>query len=129
MAQATDTIIVNDGAVTPVAVTFKTVKASPALTVWKDKRLLKPVYWPEISLSADLPVGNAPVRKAELRVAIPVVDAITGKVTDTIRFRLMSDLPTNALQADINNAFAYFFNAGANALVKGAIRDLDPIIG
>lgn len=129
MAQATDTITVNDGTATPVAITFKTVKASPVLTVWKDKRKVKPAYWPEITLSADLPATTAKLRKAEVRVAVPVVDSVTGLALEVGRIRVIADLPMSMLQADVNDLYAFAMNALANVLVKGAVRDLDPIIG
>lgn len=128
MAQAAD-ITINDGLATPVARVFKCVKASPELTVWKDRRKAKMNYWPEVSLSADLPNSKATVRKDEVRTSVPVVDAISGLVTGVIRLRTAADIPLVALQADIDDAYAFHLNAQSNALVKAAIKDLDPIIG
>lgn len=128
MANAAD-ITINDGAATPVAVSFKVVKASPELTMWKDKRLARPSYWPEITLSADLPSVKAKIRQPEIRVALPVVDPITGLVTDYLRARIVLDIPVNAAATDVNNLYAYASNAIINALVKGAARDLDTIVG
>lgn len=128
MANAAD-ITINDGAATPVAVSFKVVKASPELTIWKDRRLARPTYWPEITLSADLPSVKAKIRQPELRVALPVIDPITGLVTDYLRFRGTFDIPVNAVATDVNNIYAYASNAIVNALIKGASRDLDTIVG
>lgn len=128
MSNAAD-IVVNDGQATPVAITFKVVKASPELTVWKDRRKAKIQYWPELSLSADLPNSKALVRKDEFRVAVPVVDAVTGAVTGTIRVRVSADIPVIALQADVNDAYMFTANGLVNNLIKAAIKDLDPIIG
>lgn len=127
--QCPDTITINDGTATPVAITFKAVKASPALTVFKDKRLAKPAHWPELTLSADLPTGNAAIRKFDIRTAVPVVDSVSGKVTDTGRIRVLGDIPMSMQQADVNHLYAYLTNALAHTLFKGAARDMDTVIG
>lgn len=129
MAQAPTSLSINDGSATPVAITFTTVKASPALSVFKDKRLSKVSYWPEISLSSDIPTSSAAVRKPELRVAYPIVDPVTGRVTDVMRARVPMDIPMSASQTDINHFYAFVMNAVANTVVKAAVRDLDTIIG
>lgn len=128
MAQGAD-ISLNDGLVTPVARTFSIVKATPELSVFKDKRLTKPSYWPEVSLSADLPASTAKTRKSELRVRKPVVDAVTGLIVDTGMIRIIGDIPLSMTQAEVDDLYAFAQNAFANALIKGAIKDLNPIIG
>lgn len=128
MAQGAD-ISLLDGLATPVARTFSVVKATPELTVWKDKRLTKLAYWPEVSLSADLPVSNAKTRKNELRVRKPVVDAVSGQVTDVGMFRIIGDIPASMSQAEIDDLVAFTANAFSNALIKGAVKDMNPIIG
>lgn len=128
MAQGAD-ISVNDGLATPVARTFTVVRASPELTVWKDKRLSKPAYWPELSLMADLPASSAKVRKTDFRCRKPVVDAITGLVTDTGSLRLIGDIPMSMTQAEVDDLVAFFVNGLSNALIKGAVKDMNVIIG
>lgn len=128
MAQGAD-ITLNDGLATPVARTFSVVKATPELTVWKDKRLSKLAYWPEVTLSADLPATNAKTRKNELRVRKPVVDVVSGLVTDVGMFRIIGDIPASMSQAEIDDLVAFTANAFANALIKGAVKDMNPIIG
>lgn len=128
MAQAAD-LVINDGSATPVAITFKVVKASPVLSVFKDRRLAKPSFWPELTLSADLPASNATVHKAEIRVGKPVVDSVTQKVTDIGRVRTIFDFPTSMTAAERNDLYAFHVNALSNSLVRGAIRDLDPVVG
>lgn len=129
MAQGAD-ITINDGTATPVAVTFKIVQATPKLSIWKDKRLgSKPAQWPEITLSADIPGPRSVLRKAEERVAVPVLDAVTGAVIDVCRARIVYDIPVTATAQNTNDLYAYTANAANHALIKGAVRDLDPIIG
>lgn len=128
MGQATN-IVINDGAATPVAVTFTPVKASPELSVFKDRRLSKFIYWPEITVSTELPTTKRNTTKGEVRVAVPVIDAVTGTVTDTIRGTASFIVPQTAVVADVNNAYAFLANALAHALLKAAMRDCDPIIG
>lgn len=129
MAQAPVSLSINDGTATPVAITFTTVKAAPALSVFKDKRLSKVSHWPEITLASDIPVSSATMRKPELRVAYPIVDPVTGQVTDVMRARLPFDIPMSASQTDVNHFYAFLKNALANSTIQGAIRDLDTIIG
>jgi len=128
MAQAAD-ITINDGLATPVARTFTVVKASPELTVFKDKRLAKIAYWPELTLSADLPSTTAKAQKAELRMRKPVVDAVTGLVTDTGMVRVTFDIPVSMAQAEIDDLYAFAVNSLSNALIKGAVKDKNTIIG
>lgn len=127
MAQGAD-ISVLDGTATPVAITFKIMKASPALTIYKDRRLAKVAQQPELTLAADVPSTTAKVRKAEYRVAVPVLDA-NGNVIDVARFRGVFDVPTSASTQNVNDLFAFTVNGLGNALIKGAIRDNDTIIG
>lgn len=130
MAQAPTSLSINDGSATPVAITFTTVKATPELSVFKDKRLAKVAYWPEISLSASLPSATAKVRKADFRVAYPVVDPITGLVTDIARFRDgVFDIPVSMGQTDVNHFYAFVKNGLANPVIQAAIRDMDTLIG
>lgn len=128
MAQGAD-ISLNDGLATPVARTFTIVRAQPELSVWKDKRLAKPAYWPELSLSADVPATTAKTRKPELRIRKPVVDAVTGLVTDTGMIRIISDIPVSMTQAEVDDLYAFAANALQNPLIKGAVKDLNVIIG
>lgn len=128
MANAAN-LTVNDGLATPVARTFTCVKAAPDLTIWKDKRLSKLSYWPEMTLSADVPAATAKVRKVDFRVSKPVVDVISGHVTDTGRLRLIGDLPSSMTQPEVDDLFAFFVNGLQAALVKGAVKDMDVIIG
>ena len=128
MGQATN-VVLHDGAGTPVAVTFTPVKASPELSVWKDRRLAKFAYWPEVTISTELPTTKRNTTRAQLRVAVPVVDAVTGLVTDTIRGSVDFIIPQTAAASDVNNAYAWLTNGLANALLKSAMRDCDPIIG
>lgn len=128
MAQGAD-ISLNDGLATPVARTFTIVRAQPELSVWKDKRLAKPAYWPELSLSADVPATTAKTRKPELRIRKPVVDAVTGLVVDTGMIRIISDIPMSMTQAEVDDLYAFAANALTNALIKGAVKDLNVIIG
>lgn len=128
MAQGAD-ITVNDGTATPVAIAFKIMKASPALSIWKDRRLSPTAKQPEITVSADVPSSTAKVRKCEVRVAVPVVNAVTGEVIDFVRFRGVFDQPVSASTQNINDCYAYAANGLNIALVKGAVRDQDTIIG
>lgn len=129
MAQAPSTLSINDGSATPVAVTFTTTKASPQLTVLKDKRLPKVSHWPELTLASDIPASSAALRKPEFRVAYPIVNPVTGVVTDVMRARLVFDIPMSAPQVDVNHFYAFVKNGVANAVVQAAVRDLDTIIG
>lgn len=129
MAQATATITINDGLATPVARTFTAVKASPELTVYKDKRKAKYNQWPEVTLRATLPSNNAKLRNAEMRVAMPVVDTVTGLVVDTGRFRGTFDIPNTMTQAEIDDLYAFTVNALQHALFKAAVKDADVVIG
>lgn len=99
------------------------------MTVWKDKRLTKLSYWPEVTLSADLPATNAKTRKSELRIRKPVVDPVSGLVVDVGMFRIIGDIPASMSQPEIDDLVAFTANAFANALIKGAVKDMDPIIG
>lgn len=128
MGQAVN-VVLNDGAGTPVAVTFTPIKASPDLSMFKDRRLAKLAYWPEITVSTSLPTTKRDTTRSEVRVAIPVVDAISGLVTDTIRGSVVFTIPQVAAASDVNNAYAFMANSLSNALIKAALRDIDPIIG
>lgn len=62
-------------------------------------------------------------------MAVPVVNAVTGEVIDFVRFRGVFDQPVSASTQNINDCYAYAANGLNIALVKGAVRDQDTIIG
>lgn len=68
-----------------------------------------------------------PTNKPFMGVEVPVVRSINGvpTVVGTIRINGEAIYPTDATSAEIKDAYAFFFNAGANTVIRAQLRDSD----
>lgn len=126
---ANTAITINDGAGTPAAKTFAMeVPGMPSgYYTWAEKssgifsqfRRL----WTKVSVAS----ANRLTNRLDFGVIVPVVRSVNSvpTVTGNIRFTLQEVIPTDATQAEINDAWAFLYNGYNHALIKGQSRDLD----
>lgn len=130
MAQAAP-LVIYDGAVTPVATTFNPESISPALSTFTDRSTGIATSFRRISVSNKFGggTGKSSVNRAKLTVDYPVTSLVNGlpAVAYTLRGSIDIILPENATDAERKNLYAFLLNGLSNTLVRGALRDLDPI--
>lgn len=79
--------------------------------------------WTKVSVAT----ANRLTNRLDFGVIIPVVRTVNSvpTVTGNIRFTIQQVIPTDATQAEINDARAFLYNGYNHALILGQMRDLD----
>lgn len=128
MAQAT-AIVINDGQATPVATTFNPESVSPGLSSFADRTTGIALGFRRIKVSTTFAGGKSKVNRSKVSIEIPVTSLVNGITTVAYTLRANVDiiLPDGATSAQRNDLYAFLKNVFANALIQGALRDLDPL--
>lgn len=128
MAQAA-AIVINDGQATPVATTFAPEQVTPVLSTFADRASGVAASFRRLKVSTAFANSKSKVNRAKLSVEIPVASVVNGVTTVayTLRANLDIILPDGATDAQRKDLLAFLKNSLANALVQGALRDLDPL--
>jgi len=122
-------ITINDGAATPVATTFS-VEAENGITyTFAERSNGVAIGFRRLSVSTKLATGNAVTNRAKYAVELPVTTVINGvtQLAYTLRANVDVILPVASTDAERKNLFAFLTNGLQHALVRGAVRDLDPV--
>lgn len=122
-------ITINDGQATPVAVTFSPENQTPGAFTFVDRTAGVAVGFRRLSISNKFAVGGALVNRAKYAVEYPVTAVVNGITTQAYVLRANIDviLPVASSDAERKNLFAFVVNGLQNTLVRGAVRDLDPL--
>lgn len=123
-------ITINDGAASPVAITFTPDFRNGNEVVWADRRQPSSLMWPRITLAYDRASRRRPTYHVDFRVEMPIIRNIDGvdTVTDTARFeRGRYILPVTMTEQERKHLRAYVANGLSNATIKGAVELLDPV--
>jgi len=125
-------ITVNNGAATPVAITFNPeVQGVDGSYSFVDRTSGVAIGYRRLTVTSKFAKGSALVNRSKLALEIPVTSLVNGITTQAyvIRGTLDLILPVQCTDAERKDAFAFITNALSNTLVRGALRDLDPIYG
>lgn len=125
-------IAVNNGAATPVAITFNPEAQDTSGTYsFVDRTAGVSVGFKRLSINSKFARGTARVNRAKLTLEMPVTTTVAGVTTQAYVIRGSLDLifPIEATDAERKDAYAFMQNALSNTLVRGALRDLDPVYG
>lgn len=122
-------ITVNDGQATPVAVTFNPENQTPGAFSFVDRTAGVAVGFRRLSISNKFASGGALVNRAKYAVEYPVTAVVNGITTQAYVLRANVDviLPVASTDAERKNLFAFLVNGLQSTLVRGAVRDLDPL--
>jgi|SwirhirootsSR1_FD_contig_21_3505039_length_1336_multi_4_in_0_out_0_2 hypothetical protein len=122
-------ITINDGQATPVAVTFNPENQTPGAFTFVDRTSGVAIGFRRISISNKFAQGGALVNRAKFAVEYPVTSTVNGITSQAYVLRANVDviLPVASTDAERKNLFAFLSNGLANTLVRGAVRDLDPL--
>lgn len=122
-------ITINDGQATPVAVTFNPENQTPGSFSFVDRTSGVAIGFRRLSISSKFASGGALVNRAKYAVEYPITASVNGVTTSAYVLRANVDviLPVASTDAERKNLFAFLVNGLQNTLVRGAVRDLDPL--
>lgn len=122
-------IVLADGQATPVNVTFSPERVSPDLSTFSDKSGGVAIGFKRLTLSTLFTNSKRKVNRSRLAVDLPVISVVNGVsvVAYTLRANVELILPDAATDANRKDLYAYLYNGLNHALVKPALRDLDPL--
>jgi len=130
VSEATN-LTVNDGASTPVEVTFTPEMVSGGNATFRDGRLGVSNLMPRISNGTSLSSTSRPTNRVTHRVSLPVTKTVDGQ--DVLDFVLRAEatfvLPERATTQNRKDLLAYFVNSLNEDLIKATVIDVSPIWG
>lgn len=128
MAQAA-ALVINDGQATPVATTFAPESVTPGLSSFADRSTGISLAYRRIKMSTSFASGKSVNNRAKFSVEIPCIQVIGGvtSVAYTLRGFVELVLPDGSTDAQRKDLYAFLKNGLSDALLRGALRDLDPL--
>jgi len=128
MSQA-EAIILDDGAATPVATTFSPEKVTPEISVFADRLSGISLAFRRLRCAFSPSTPNRPTNRSMYEVIVPVTNVVDGVtvVAFTMRAKLEFVLPDGSTDQQRKDLYAFMLNGMSNALVRGNLRDLDPL--
>lgn len=129
-------IVLNNGAATPVAKTFKAKSVVGTLAKWEERSAGVPIGFIRLALETK---DSASTRRVKVSVSRPTLEAVTGAnpsgytpapaVAYTLQGAADFTVSTRASEAEKADLLAFLYNALAHAIFKGAIIAGDEVIG
>lgn len=129
MAQAAN-LVIADGQATPVGTTFSVESVTPQLSQFVDRTTGIAAKYRRISVSYAPATVATKKTKAEFKISIPVWGILPSGaegVLRTLRGSVVFDEPDGCTDAERKDLYAFTVNGLANTLVRGALRDNDPL--
>jgi hypothetical protein len=122
---------IDDGADTPVSVTFKPEFVSGGNATFRDDRTGVSTLMPRISAKTSLSSAARPTTRTTISVALPVKKTVDGvDVVDyTLRAECQFVLPDRCTVADRKHLLAFLRNGLNVSPVKDTVVDASPIWG
>jgi hypothetical protein len=129
MPQFTGAITINDGATTPVAVSYSPEQLSSSNTVLVDRRETTRDMQPSVTVVFERPTPTRKTFKVKRAYAMPIKQTINGVdvITDIARANVEYVIPQSATQTVRKNLRALVANAEDIAILKAGVEDLDPL--
>lgn len=122
-------ITIKDGKATPADVSFAPENVANQLSTFVDRTPGVAIGFRRLSVGYKPAKGSSKVNRATFAVELPVTSTVNGITSTAYTLRANVDviLPDQSTLAERNDLYAFLQNGLANALVRGAVRDLDPI--
>lgn len=129
MPQFTSPLSINDGSATPVAVQYGVEKLSSDLSILVDRRLASRETQPTLTVVFDRATPTRKTFKVKHSVAYPIVRIVNGVdlVVDIARANVDYTLPPSMSVQEKKHLNALVANMEANATLKAAVVDFDPL--
>lgn len=129
MSAVTGSLSINNGADTPVAKTFAPQRVSPQQSVFTERTAESSAGFISLSIGLDSATSARKTNRVDIAVDLPVLQITDGvsSVAYTGRFKGYFVIPDVMTSTERKDLHAYVANALDNALIKGVVRDLDPL--
>lgn len=129
MAQVSGPIVINNGAATPVAKSFSPEKVSPEGSTFTERSAASSAGFVRLGVAYSPASGGRKTNRINLDLTYPVLATVNGvsSVAYTGLFKgyfVVPDVMTNLERADL---IAFVANALDNTLIRGVVKDLDPM--
>lgn len=123
-------IVINDGATTPAAVTFTPVGSDGKNIMFYDRSSGILAAFRKLRLGYSAANKQRPTTRTDFSVELPVTAIVGGatQVLRTLRADVSVVLPDGCTDAERKDLYAFLYNGLNNALVRGTLRDHDPIL-
>lgn len=122
-------ITINDGSATPVAKTFAPERVSPERTVFAERTSGISAGYTRLAVGFSPATSRRATTRVDVELDLPALASSGGAVTvsHTARFKGYFVLPDVMSASDRANLIAYVANALDNTLIRGVVKDLDPL--
>jgi hypothetical protein len=122
--QNANVVINNDAA---VAKTFTPAVVSGETVIWEDLTATTVQQRNRLVTRPGRFTKTRPTNKPFFGIELPVVRSINGvsTVVGMIRINTEAIYPTDATSTEIKDAYAFYLNGAANAIIKAQLRDSD----
>lgn len=124
-------LTINDGATTPVAVSYTPEKVGSDLTILVDRRLTSRDQQPSVTLEFNRPQNGRKTYKVIKKVAYPIVRDVNGvnTVIDIARTESTFVLPPTMSEQERKHIRALAANAEDETNIKKFVESLEPFWG
>ncbi len=129
MSQVSGNLSINNGAATPVAVTFAPERVSPDLTTFVDRTAGASAAYSRLAVAFSPANGKRTTNRIDVKFDLPIYSTVNGviTVTDIARFQGYFVIPGTADASTRANLAAFVANALDVTSIRGVIKDLDPL--
>jgi hypothetical protein len=122
------TIVLNDGAATPVAHTFTAAGVKNAIATWQDVSGGYSVGFPTATMASRPPTKTSKVTKVTGKVVLPITEILAPSTIPSKAFDLLGTvefvLPENASVQNRKDLIAYMKNFLASTPFTDAVHNL-----
>lgn len=125
---AISSLVINDGATTPVAHTFSPAGINNAHAYWADRSPATPAGYYKIDHNLENPNGNRSVYRVTIGFGVPTLASIDGveTVVRTNSAQVIYNLHPESTIQERKDLMAFVSNTLANAGIKTTVVDLEP---
>lgn len=116
------TITLADGQSTPVNHVFTPVSLKEGLAVYYDRSKSVQAEQPYMTLKLNAGRSASAVSRQQSSVAVPLYDAVNGKVINTARVNIEVLIPGTTTQAQRDDIAAYCKNLTAHATFQAMVK-------
>lgn len=127
--QISTPLSINNGAATPVAVTFAPERITPDLSTFVDRSAGVSALYSRLSVGFKPAEKGRASNRIDVDLDYPVGSTLNGvsTVASIARVRSYFVIPDTFAAADRANVIALFANALDVAIVRAVVKDLDPM--
>jgi hypothetical protein len=129
MSQITGPLVINDGAVTPVAKSFAPERVAPDNSVFTERSAAVSAGFRRLSVKYSPASSKRATNRIDVDFDLPALQLIDGvsKVAFVSRFKGYFVIPDTATAAERADLHAFVANSLDDPKVKAVIKDLDPM--